>query len=70
MDNYVPSLVSLQTEAYRAVLRAIAATELDWVRTPGLLPGKTSDAALHYLVVKLFVGHESSGTKFSVSARL
>ncbi|KAK9839223.1 hypothetical protein WJX81_002221 [Elliptochloris bilobata] len=30
MDNYVPSLVSLQTEAYRAVLRAIAATELDW----------------------------------------
>ena len=31
MDNYVPPLVSLQTEAYRAVLRAIAATELDWV---------------------------------------
>ena len=41
MDNYVPSLVSLQTEAYRAVLRAIAATELDWVRTSGLLQGET-----------------------------
>ncbi len=53
MDNYVPSLVSLQTEAYRAVLRAIAATELDWVRTPGLLQGTTFNTAPLCLGIKL-----------------
>ena len=51
------ALADLQKEAYRAVLRAVAATQLDWVRTDQQLCGRRfSDSTTSVLLKHILFG--------------
>ena len=55
------ALPELQTQAYRAVLRAVAATQLDWVRTEPVLDRTRSVACTALpVVINYKAGHNAA----------